>query len=98
MVLEFQRADRMGNALNRVGLAVGPVVHRVDAPFVAGAVVLRVQDAVHDRVAVQGKMMISGYASRLYDASPGRRPTVPDAPRTSARPCRPRPARPPASR
>ncbi len=32
-------------------LAVGEVVHRVDAPLVAGAVMLGVEDAVHDRVA-----------------------------------------------
>jgi hypothetical protein len=51
VVLELQRAERVGDALDRVALAVGPVVHRVDAPLVAGAVVRRVQDAVHHRVA-----------------------------------------------
>ena len=32
-------------------LAVREVVHRIDAPLVAGAVMLGVQDAVHHRVA-----------------------------------------------
>ena len=32
MILEFQRADRMRDALDRVGLAVREIVHRVDAP------------------------------------------------------------------
>ena len=35
----------------RIGLAVGVVVHRIDAPLVAGAVMLGVQDAVHHRIA-----------------------------------------------
>ena len=39
MVLELQRAHRMGDVLDRIGLPVGEVVHRVDRPFVAGAVV-----------------------------------------------------------
>ena len=50
---EFERADRVGDLLDRVALAVGVVVHRVDAPFVARAVMLGVDDAVHDRVAEQ---------------------------------------------
>ena len=33
VVLEFQRADRMRDALDRVGLAVGVVVARIDRPF-----------------------------------------------------------------
>ena len=49
--LEFQGADGMGDAFNRVALPVRVVVHRVDAPFVAGTVVALVQDPVHDRVA-----------------------------------------------
>ena len=40
-----------GDPLERVGLAVGAVVGRIDAPLVARAVVRGVQDAVHDRVA-----------------------------------------------
>ena len=49
--LEFQRADGMRDALDGVALSVCEVVHRVDAPLVAGAVVFGVQDAVHDGVA-----------------------------------------------
>ena len=51
VVLELERAERVRDALDRVGLAVGAVVHRVDAPGVAGAVVGGVQDAVQHRVA-----------------------------------------------
>ena len=51
--VEFQGADRVGDPLDRVALAVGVVVHRVDAPLVARAVMLGVDDAVHDRVAEQ---------------------------------------------
>ena len=51
VVFEFQRADGVRDALDGIGLAVGVVVHRVDAPLVAGAVMLGVQDAVHHRVA-----------------------------------------------
>ena len=51
MVLEFQRAERMRHALDAIGQAVRPVVRRVDAPLVARAVVVRMPDAVHHRVA-----------------------------------------------
>ena len=51
VVLELQRADRVRDALDRVALAVRVVVRWVDAPLVAGAVVRRVLDAVHHRVA-----------------------------------------------
>ena len=51
MVLEFQRANRVRDALDRVGLAVREIVHRIDAPFVAGAMVMRMQDAIHHRIA-----------------------------------------------
>ena len=51
MVFELQRADGVRDALDGIALPVRVVVHRVDAPFVAGAVMLGVQDAVHDRVA-----------------------------------------------
>ena len=49
--VEFERADRVGDVLDRVALPVGVVVHRVDAPLVARAVVAGMDDAVHDRVA-----------------------------------------------
>ena len=48
--LELQRAQRVRDALNGVLQAVRPVVHRIDAPRVAAAVVRRVLDAVHHRV------------------------------------------------
>ena len=41
MVLELQRADRMRDVLQRIGDGVRVVVHRIDAPLVAGAVVMR---------------------------------------------------------
>jgi hypothetical protein len=49
--LEFECADRMGHAFDRVGLAVREVVGRVDVPGVAGARVRCVDDPVQDRIA-----------------------------------------------
>jgi len=49
--VELQRADAVGDMLDGVGLAVGVVVHGVDAPAVARAVVVGMEDAVHDGVA-----------------------------------------------
>ena len=51
MILELQRAERVRDALDRVRQRVREVVHRVDAPGVAGAVVRRAPDAVERRVA-----------------------------------------------
>ena len=51
MHLELQRADRVGDAFVRVLERVGVVVHRVDAPLVAGVVVMGLADAVDHRVA-----------------------------------------------
>ncbi len=51
VVLELERADRVGDALDRVLERVRVVVHRVDAPGVAGAVVLGVADPVQQRIA-----------------------------------------------
>jgi len=48
--LVLQRAQRMGDALQRVLQRVLEVVHRVDAPLAAGAVVVVAQDAVERRV------------------------------------------------
>ena len=48
--LVLQRAQRVGHALQRVLQRVLEVVHRVDAPLVAGAVVVVAQDAVQRRV------------------------------------------------
>jgi hypothetical protein len=51
MVLELERAKRMADALDAIGQAVRPVIRRVDAPLVAGAVVVDPADPVHHRVA-----------------------------------------------
>ncbi|OPZ12598.1 MAG: hypothetical protein BWZ10_02078 [candidate division BRC1 bacterium ADurb.BinA364] len=51
MVLETEIAQRMRDALDRIGLAVREVVGGVDHPFGSGAVVMGVQDAIHHRVA-----------------------------------------------
>ena len=51
VVLELQRADRVRDALDRVGLPVREVVGRVDAPRVARPRMLRVDDPVQDRIA-----------------------------------------------
>ena len=49
--LELQRAQRVGDVLLRVLQRVGEVVHRVEAPRVAGVVVVGVHDPVDHRVA-----------------------------------------------
>jgi len=51
MILELERAQGMRDALERILDRVGIVIHRVDAPGVARAVVMGAQDAVEDRVA-----------------------------------------------
>ena len=51
VIFELQGADGVGDAFDRIALPVREVVHRVDAPLVAGAVMLGVEDAVHDGVA-----------------------------------------------
>src|SRR6201990_1435850 len=51
VVFEFERAQRMRDVLERIRNAVRVVVHRIHAPGVAGAVVMREADAVQHRVA-----------------------------------------------
>ena len=51
MILELQRADRVRDVLQRVRHAVRPVIRRIDAPLISGAVVRRMPDAVHRRIA-----------------------------------------------
>ena len=46
----FQRAKGVGDAFDRVGLAMCPIVHRVDAPRIAGALVGCMANAVHHGV------------------------------------------------
>ena len=55
VVLEFQRAQRMGDAFQRIGDAVGKVVHRVDAPLAAGLVMIGKLNPVNHRVAHHDK-------------------------------------------
>lgn len=45
----------MGDPFQRIGNAVGEIVHRVDAPFVAGLVVFGELDAVQHRIAHHDK-------------------------------------------
>ena len=51
MILELERADRVRDVLDRVRDAVRPVVARIDAPVIAGAVMLGMPYSVHHRVA-----------------------------------------------
>ena len=51
MILELERAEGVGDALDCVRLAVGEVVQRIDAPLVAGPRVGCVQDPIEHRVA-----------------------------------------------
>ena len=50
MILELQRTKRVGDALDRIRKAVGEVVHRIDRPLVARAVVVNPADPNHDRI------------------------------------------------
>ena len=50
VVLELQRAQRMRDPLQRILQRMCVVVHRVDGPGVAGAMVVRLADPVQDRV------------------------------------------------
>ena len=51
VVFELQRAQRVGDALEGVGQTVREVVHRVDAPRIARAMVRDAPDAIKGRVA-----------------------------------------------
>ncbi len=53
VILEFQRAQRVRDVFDRIRDRVRVVVHRVDAPGVARAVVVRMADAVQGRIAVR---------------------------------------------
>ena len=50
MDIELQRTDRVGDVLYGVTLAVGIVVHGIDAPLVPGAVMMGKLDAVQERI------------------------------------------------
>ncbi|MNQ21016.1 hypothetical protein D3C85_341160 [compost metagenome] len=51
MILELQGADRVGNALDGVRLTMGEVIAGVDAPLVAGLMVMGMANAVENRIA-----------------------------------------------
>ena len=51
MSLELERAEGMRDPLDGIRLAVRVIVHRINAPLVAGAVMLGVHNAVHHRIA-----------------------------------------------
>ena len=51
MVFKLERADGMGDAFDGVRRAVREIVHRIDAPLVAGAVMGGAENAVHHGVA-----------------------------------------------
>ena len=52
-VLEFQRADTVGDALNGIRLSVGPVVRWVNAPRITGAMMFHLSNSIHNGVAKQ---------------------------------------------
>ncbi len=51
MHLEFQRANAVRDAFDVIAQAMGEIIHRVDAPFAAGVMMLGVADAVEQRIA-----------------------------------------------
>ena len=51
VVFEFKRADRVGDVLQRIGDAVGVVIERVDAPGIAGPMVVCAANPVDGRIA-----------------------------------------------
>ena len=51
MVFIFQTAKRVRDPLDSVGYRVGEVVHRIDAPFIASAVMFDLANPVHRRIA-----------------------------------------------
>ena len=51
VILILQRAQAVGDALQRIADGMGEVIHGVDAPRLARAVMLLEEDAVHGRVA-----------------------------------------------
>ena len=51
VIFKFQGANRVGNALDGIRLAMGKVVARVHAPLVTGLVVMGVTDTIENRIA-----------------------------------------------
>ena len=50
VILEFQRAQRMRDALKRIRQSVRKVIHRVDVPFIAGILMRDMTYSVQRRV------------------------------------------------
>ncbi len=50
MIFKLQRANRKRDPFDRIALPVRPVIGRIDAPFVAGTMMGRPQNPIHDRV------------------------------------------------
>src|SRR6185369_16412819 len=76
VILELQRAERMRDALDRVGLAVGEIIARIDEPPGAGARMRGVQDAVEHRVAqidvARGHVILARSTRAPFGNSPAR--------------------------
>ena len=51
MVFKLQSTNRMGDSFDRIRLAVSPIVHRVNAPIVSSAMMMRKHDPIKHRVA-----------------------------------------------
>ena len=51
MHFELERADAVGDAFDVIAQAMGEIVHRINAPLVAGVMMLGVPDPVEHRVA-----------------------------------------------
>jgi len=51
VVLEFQSANGISNAFDRIALPVRKIVRRIDTPLVGSAMVRGTFDAIHNRVA-----------------------------------------------
>src|SRR6185437_740809 len=51
MHFELERAERMGDALDVIAQGVGPIVHRINAPFAAGVMMFGVANPIEDRIA-----------------------------------------------
>ena len=51
MIFKLQRAKRVRDPLDGIRLAMSVVVHRINAPFIAGTMMLGVQDSVHHGIA-----------------------------------------------
>ena len=59
MILELERTERVRDPLDRIGQRMGEVVHRVDAPVVAGPVVraCRIRKSIGSRMLRFGDAM-----------------------------------------